>query len=201
VAALSVGLFVATLFSSAAFADAVLTVAPSAGTVNNGSAFTVDVNISGVTDLYDYQFDLDFNPAVLQATGVVEGSFLSSGGATFFLPGSIDDSAGTIDFNADSLLTAISGVSGSGTLLEIEFSAIALGSSALTIPDNSDLILQDSSGALISTGAPVNSQVQVKGHSNTGVPEPSGLVLLVAGLLACGALAEKNRRIRAPMGV
>jgi hypothetical protein len=48
----------------------------------------VDVNISGVTDLYDFQFDLSFNPAVIQATSVLEGKFLlSGGGTTFFLPG------------------------------------------------------------------------------------------------------------------
>jgi general secretion pathway protein D len=195
------GFFLAALFPAAAFADAVLTVAPSAGTVANGSSFTADVNISNVADLYDYQFDLNFNPAVLQATAVLEGSFLTSGGATFFLPGTIDDSAGTIDFNADSLLTAISGVSGSGMLLEIEFSAIAPGSSAISIPDNSDLILQDSNGALLSAAAPVGGQVQVQGDTTAGVPEPSMRWLLTAALLACCILAGNNRLRRVPVEI
>ncbi len=34
-------------------------------TVSQSSTFAADVNISGVADLYDFQFDLSFNPAVL----------------------------------------------------------------------------------------------------------------------------------------
>jgi adhesin HecA-like repeat protein len=54
---------------------------------------------------------------VLSATGITEGSFLPSGGSTFLIPGMIDNNAGIIAFNADTLLSAISGVSGSGTLI------------------------------------------------------------------------------------
>src|ERR1700738_2856491 len=116
---LRVGLLIAgallvSVFSRSTFADS-LSVVPSSSTVSAGANFVVGVNISGASDLYDFQLDLSFNPAVLQATNVAEGAFLSTGGFTFFLPGTIDNTAGTITFNADTLLTAISGVSGSGT--------------------------------------------------------------------------------------
>jgi hypothetical protein len=83
---------------------------------------------------------------VLSATGITEGSFLPSGGSTFLIPGMIDNNAGIIAFNADTLLSAISGVSGSGTLIEFDFTALAHGTSTLTIGNE---ILQDSTGAIL----------------------------------------------------
>jgi adhesin HecA-like repeat protein len=187
--ALIAGVLLATVFSSPAFADATLSVAPASSMVSQGSTFTVDLNITGVTDLYDYQFDLSFNPTVLQATNVLEGTFLAGGGSTFFIPGAIDNTAGTIAFNADTLLTAISGVSGSGTLIEFDFTAFAPGTSDLTILNNTDLILQDSTGALISSSQ-AGGSVTVQG--STAVPESSSLMMLGAGLLAIAGLTLKR---------
>ena len=141
-----------------------------------GSSFAVDVNIANAADVYDYQLDLTFNPGVLQASAVVEGTFLSGSGATFFIPGVIDNSGGGVAFNADTLLTAISGANGSGLLLVFDFSAIAPGTSAL---DVQNLILQDSLGNLID-GSVKNSSVTVKGP--IGVPESPSLILLTLGL-------------------
>lgn len=171
------GIVFASIFSLSASADAVLTVVPSSSTVNAGSNLAVDVNISGVTDLYDFQFDLTFNPAVLQATNISEGTFLSSGGSTIFLPGTIDNTAGSITFNAITLSGAISGVSGSGTLMEFDFTAFAAGSSSL---DLSNIILQDSTGAILNSSS-TGSSVNVLG--TTKVPEPSDLIMLTLGLL------------------
>ena len=187
--ALIAGILLATVFSSLAFADATLSVAPASSTVSMGGTFAVDVNIAGVTDLYDFQFDLSFNPAVLQATNVLEGSFLAGGGSTFFLPGTIDNTAGTIAFNANTLLAAISGVSGSGTLVEFDFTGLAPGTSDLTILNNADLILQDSTGALISS-TETGGSVTVQG--TTAVPEPSSLMMLVAGLMFLTGLSPKR---------
>ena len=178
------------LAPSHAVADGiVLSIQPVSSTVGVGSTFAVDVNISGVTDLYDFQFDLSFNPSVLQATNVLEGTFLSAGGSTFFIPGTIDNTAGNITFNADTLETAISGVSGDGTLALFDFTALSPGTSTLTI---SNVILQDSVGA--QTGATLDStttggSVTVQG---VAVPEPSVLMLLSAGSLALAGLALKK---------
>lgn len=60
----------------------------------------VDVNIFGVADLYDFQFDLGFNPAVIRAMNVPEGAFLSNGGdLRVFFPGqSGSRQCGRIDY-------------------------------------------------------------------------------------------------------
>jgi hypothetical protein len=158
-------------------------------TVNQGSSFTVDVDIANAADLYDFQLDLTFDPTVLQATSVVEGSFLGAGGATFFLPGTIDNAGGSITFNADTLLTAISGVSGSGALLEFDFTALAPGVSALSIQN---LILQDSTGAILDATT-TDGSVTVKASSK--VPEPSSLALCFAGLLSM-LLVGLSRNVR-----
>jgi len=176
------------LAPSHAVADGiVLSIQPVSSTVSVGSTFDVDVNISGVTDLYDYQFDLSFNPAVLQATNVLEGAFLSSGGATYFIPGTIDNTAGNMTFNADTLLSAISGVSGDGTLAVFDFTAIATGTSALNI-DPTTFILLDSTLANINATT-TNGSVTVQG---VAVPEPSVLTLVSMGLLILAGLTLKR---------
>jgi hypothetical protein len=157
----------------------------SPATVTQGSTFAVDVNISSVSDLYDYQFDLTFNPAVLSATGLSEGSFLSAGGTTFFLPGTIDNTGGSITFNADTLLSAVSGVSGSGTLVVFDFTALTPGTSDFLIEN---VILQDSTGASLGSTS-TSGSVTVQG--TTAVPEPSSLLLLLAGALSLAAVRWK----------
>src|ERR1700732_272328 len=81
-----------------ALADAVISIQPSATNESVGNNFTLNVDISGVTDLAAFQFDIGFNPAVLSANGITEGSLLPSGRSTFFIPGTIDNGAGTIAF-------------------------------------------------------------------------------------------------------
>ena len=97
---------------TSAFGAAVLSVQPVSSVVGPGSNFTLFVKISGVTDLYDYQFDITYVPSVISAGSITEDGFLSSGGATFFIPGTIDSVNGVIANTADALQTAISGVSG-----------------------------------------------------------------------------------------
>jgi adhesin HecA-like repeat protein len=119
--------------STTLMADPVLSVQPPSVNVTSGQNFSVDVIVSGVTDLFAYQFDLGFNPSVVRADGVTEGSFLATGGSTLFIPGSIDNVGGAVSNNGDTLLTAISGVSGGGTLASFEFTAVGGGSSSLDI--------------------------------------------------------------------
>ncbi|HEY6185539.1 MAG TPA: cohesin domain-containing protein, partial [Terriglobales bacterium] len=103
--AILAGLLSALVFAAPSFADSIplLSISPASSSITAGSAITLDVNISNVTDLYGFQFDLSFAPGILAANSVTEGAFLASGGSTFFLPGPIDNATGTISFTANSL--------------------------------------------------------------------------------------------------
>src|SRR5262245_49893384 len=74
-----------------------------------GTTFTVTVQVSGITNLYAAQFDLQFNPAVLTAVSVAEGVFLPSGATTLFIPGTIDNVTGKISFIADTRIGPVPG--------------------------------------------------------------------------------------------
>jgi len=149
----------------------VMSVQPGTLAVTAGQGFTLSVQISGVSDLYGYQFDLGFDSAVLSATSVTEGPFLATGGPTIFLPGVIDNVGGSITENADILDGAVSGVDGSGTLLDVSFQALAAGSSTVQL---FNVI------ALNSFGEGIDVTTSGSTVTVTAAPEPApGLLLLL----------------------
>ncbi len=101
--------------------------------IHLGDTFTFDVRAESVSDLAGWQFDIAFDPAVLEALDVSEGDFLKTdGGSTFFQSGSIDNAAGKI---AGLIAGRISegGVSGSGSLLQVRFKAKSEGETELAL--------------------------------------------------------------------
>jgi general secretion pathway protein D len=129
------------------------------------------VNVTGITDLYAFQFDISFNPAVLSANTVTDGATFSSIGV-FFSPGFIDNVGGTISFIGDSLSGPGPGISTDGTLATITFDTIGNGTSAI---DLANVVLLDSGLN--------NIAASVSGASVTvgSVPEPATFMLLVWG--------------------
>lgn len=146
-----------------------------------GSTLQVAVNISGALDVYAYQFSLLFNPSVLQATGSADGSFLSSGGTTFFVPGTIDNTAGSISFTIGTLLGQLPGVNGNGTLATLNFNVTGLGTSALSFTD----------------GLLINSELadlpgQFIGGTVQAVPELSTWLMFGLGLAGVAGLVRRR---------
>ncbi|HLJ17421.1 MAG TPA: cohesin domain-containing protein [Bryobacteraceae bacterium] len=166
-----------------------ISVLPAAPTETVGQSFTLSVDISGASDLYGYQFDLGFDSTVLKATSVTDGAFLGTGGPTIFIPGTINNVAGSITANADILNGAVSGVNGNGDLLDVSFQALAAGSSSVQL---FNLIALDSLGLGL-TETTSNSTVTV-----TGIPEPGTWLLLGSG--AAGLFAFRRRGDRQRIG-
>ena len=101
--------------------------------VRVGDTFTARVNAEKVTDLAGWQFNLTFNPDVLEVVEVNEGDFLKTdGGTTFFQQGTIDNVGGEIA-GLNSALISKDGVTGTGTLLSVVFSAKAEGNSQMAL--------------------------------------------------------------------
>ena len=101
--------------------------------IHIGDTFTFDVRAENVVDLAGWQFDIAFDPAILEAVDVSEGDFLKTdGGSTFFQSGRIDNTAGKITGLIAGRLSE-GGVSGSGSVLQVRFKAKAEGETGLTL--------------------------------------------------------------------
>ena len=101
--------------------------------VHVGDTFTFDVRAESVSDLAGWQFDIAFDPAILEAIDLSEGDFLKTdGGATFFQSGHIDNAAGKIT-ELKSALLSDRGVNGSGTILQVRVKAKSDGETSLAL--------------------------------------------------------------------
>ena len=101
--------------------------------IHVGDTFTLDIRAEGVSDLAGWQFDIAFDPAILEAVDVSEGDFLKTdGGTTFFQSGSIDNAAGKITGLSAARLST-QGVSGTGALLRVRFKAKSAGETQLAL--------------------------------------------------------------------
>ncbi len=166
----------------------IVSIAPSVGTVELGTSFDLAVDIQGVTDLYAFQFDINFDPATVSLNSVNEGEFLSDTGFTFFFEGINDLVGGDISFIGNTLISPIFGASGDGGLVNFSFDAIATGDSLF---DLSNILLLDSAFNDISYVA-MNSIVTVT--DMVAVPEPSTLALfLFIGLISVGRIFQRKR--------
>jgi general secretion pathway protein D len=97
-----------------------------------GQPYTVPVSVANATGLTSLTLAVTYNPAVLRATVVNEGSMMRSDGAsTSFVP-KIDANTGRIDL----VITRPgdkAGVSGNGLLASIVFEAIGAGNSQIAL--------------------------------------------------------------------
>lgn len=153
------------------------TLSVGSASVSVGNTFVVPVEVSSASDLYAFQFDVSFDANVLQLESVTEGSFLPTAGPTFFIPGTIDNTAGTAAFNADTLIGAVPGAAGDGTLATLDFQAVSNGASTVTL---SNIILLDSNLNDISFTSSGGDMVV-----GSAVPEPRTDWLVTFGLVCC----------------
>jgi hypothetical protein len=110
---------------------ATVSVLPSSITASVGQDFSVNVNISGVSDLYGWEFKIGWDPSLLDLVSVDEGPFLKSGGNTFF-----NYFLNTTEEHIVAYCTLegqIPGVSGNGTLATVTFNPTNAGECPLNL--------------------------------------------------------------------
>jgi len=107
-------------------------------TANPGETFTVNVKIANVEDLWDYEFRLRWDPALLDVTRVTEGPFLNAEGTykTFFVKKEDFPSVGHL-YVVCTLMgePVLAAASGSGTLAIVEFRVLDAGNCTLDLYD------------------------------------------------------------------
>ena len=100
--------------------------------IHRDDTFTIDISTKDVYDLAGWQFDIAFDPAILEVVDVSEGNFLKTGSTTLFHGGTIDNAKGEIK-GLSAIRLSTSGVSGTGTLLQVTFKAKSAGETELTL--------------------------------------------------------------------
>ncbi|RKU09597.1 hypothetical protein C6503_20815 [Candidatus Poribacteria bacterium] len=140
--------------------------------IHVGDTFTLDLSTENVFDLAGWQFNIAFDPAVLEAIEVNEGDFLKAqGGTTFFQSGTIDNTAGKITGLSATRLNE-DGITGTGTLLSVTFSAKAGGETQLSL---SNFQLGSITGEIINAG-PHEVIIVIEGQLATGDVNRDGQV-------------------------
>jgi hypothetical protein len=161
----------------------------------------LDVSITGVSNLFGFQFGLTFDPTVVQVVDVTEGSFLSSfcTGAppdpcTFFSPPlTIDNATGIVDLLGATLAGA-DVATGSGVLATLTVRGVGPGTSGLTLTDPLLLLLTTDDLVATAPEQTVSGVISVEG-GDVVVPEPATMVLTLLGFGAAALrrVAPPNR--------
>ena len=155
--------------------------------IHVGDTFTLDLIAENLFDLAGWQFDIKFDSAVLEAVEVTEGDFLKTkGGSTFFQKGTIDNATGKIAKLSSALLSG-GGVTGTGTLLSIQFSAKAGSETQLKLQN---VQFGASTGNLIFAGPHAVTFV-VEGQLATGDVNRDGQVSILDMILIAQQLGKK----------
>ena len=101
-----------------------------------GQTFAINITMNSVTNLWSWKVRVNWNPEVLNFTGIAEGPFLNSTGETLFLWANnwsaIEE--GYIPEISCTLLSSGS-VNGSGVLATITFKSLSQGTSNITLTE------------------------------------------------------------------
>ena len=154
--------------------------------IHTGDTFTIDIGAEGIFDLAGWQFDIVFDPAILEAVSVSEGNFLKTSGTTFFQSGSIDNAAGKITGLGAARLSA-QGVTGTGTLLQVRFKAKSDGETKVVLQN---FEFGATTGDLIPAG-PREVRIIVEGQLATGDVNRDGRVSILDLILIAQQLGKR----------
>lgn len=141
--------------------SALISITPPLSTVGVGDTFSVNVHATQAGDLGSWQFDLKYNPLLLQAQSVTEGS----PGFSLLTPGFIDQTNGLIGGTAG-LFSDLPPPPSEGELAVVHFKALGLGISPLQLQN---LFLN------------LDSNVTATNGSVSVVPLPGTAILMGAG--------------------
>ena len=156
-----------------------------------GDTFTQTIEVQNATDLAGWQMDIAFNPEVLEVVDISEGDFLEGDGrGALFLdeqhPGEISVKQVRVE--------PVSGVSGSGVLVELRFRLVAFSEALLGIHN---VRLSDSSGERLSYSVTLTPVVAT--HTSAAVEDinQDGQVNILDLVVVAGSIGAAQPNLRA----
>ena len=154
--------------------------------IDAGDTFTLEIRAEDIYNLAGWQFDIAYNAGLLELVEVIEGDFLKTGGgATFFQRGTIENRTGKIKGLSSARLSE-NGVSGTGTLLSVTFTAKTTGRTQLRL-DNFQLA--SITGKPIDAG-PHEVVITVEGEHTVGDVNRDGQVSILDMVLVARHLGK-----------
>ena len=134
-----------------------------------GDTFTIDVMVNPAgNSVYSAQYDLTFDPTILQVVDQEKGDFLTQDGKNSIeVKNTFNNTIGKLEYG-ETRMGVTSGVAGSGVLATITFEAVGAGSMDLEL---SNVILGDTSAQSISGVVLNDGTVNVSGSP----PQPIDL--------------------------
>ena len=154
--------------------------------IHTGDTFTLDISARDIFDFAGWQFDIVFNPTILEAIDISEGDFLKMGSTTLFQSGSIDNVTGKITGLSAARLSS-QGVTGTGTLVQVRFKAKSTGDTQLTLQN---FQFGDVTGTLIAAG-PHQIRITVEEGLATGDVNRDGVVSILDLILIAQQLGRR----------
>jgi len=191
--------FIASLSGVARASPASIEVVPASVERLPGNSFIINVTVNDVTGLYLWMFRLRWNRTVLQLNTIEEGPFLKKGGGStsglMQSPPTISEinSAGKINELACTLVGGVSGVDGSGTIATLNFTCLAMGSTALEFWEESPYF--EPSTELLNPNGDSISHTATPGAVSV-IPEFSDFVLTAVLLLATLLVVVLGKKVR-----
>ncbi|MCJ7816910.1 MAG: cohesin domain-containing protein, partial [Candidatus Aenigmarchaeota archaeon] len=123
-------------------ADVKISVNPQQAAVNSGSSVTFQIQISSVSNLYGFQFDLNYNQALLEFSQATVGDLLKKNDVSpFCLDPKVTQGTENRITIACTRMGPVGGVDGSGVLESVTFKALGSGTAQ---PKLSNVKLSDS---------------------------------------------------------
>ena len=154
--------------------------------IHREDTFTLDIRAKDIYDMAAWQFDIAFDPALLEAINVTEGDFLKMGSTTLFQSGTIDNVNGKIT-GLSAIRLSTRGVSGTGTLLQVTFKAKSGGETRLALQNFEFGAI---TGDAIPAG-PHEVRITVEGRLATGDVNRDGRVSILDLILIAQQLGRR----------
>ncbi len=119
-------IFILIFLSVPFFASAqTVSLSPQNSNVNANQQFSIDVLINSATNVFGFGFDLSFDPSLMAFDSAIDGGFLSKNNIDQISLMTGVNPAGNLVFGITRLGAGSGGVSGSGTVVKLNFRSLA----------------------------------------------------------------------------